>query len=205
MTPPRIFTSVDALRGAHGDGSFATPRQTADLVASVEHHMARADAAEARIETAEAREERATLERDAAQRALANVVAERDTISADLHRVTMERDGARLSLDAAHEARIKQSLELAEARAEVVRLRERVEGLEAALRHYAPGCFYCGEPTKAQHIADEAGDALWLHACDGCREKASADAVVRGGSPETHELYYADVLRTLNAPAGGST
>ena len=136
MTPPRIFTSVDALRGAHGDGSFSTPRQTADLVASVEHHMARADAADARIEMAETREERATLERDAAQRALANVVVERDAISADLHRVTMERDGARLSLDAAHEARVKQSLELAEARAQIVRLHVEagvVDGLRMAL------------------------------------------------------------------------
>lgn len=101
MTPPRIFTSVDALRGAHGDGSFATPRQTADLVASVEYHMARADAAEAAA-----------------------------------HQLTMERDGARLSLDAAHEARVKQSLELAEARAQIVRLHVEagvVDGLRMAL------------------------------------------------------------------------
>ena len=136
MTPPRIFTSVDALRGAHGDGSFSTPRQTADLVASVEHHMARADAAEARIEMAETREERATLERDAAQRALANVVVERDAISADLHRVTMERDGARHLADEAQRARVKQSMELAEARAEVVRLRAALDAAHRLVRRH---------------------------------------------------------------------
>ncbi len=43
---PEIFTSVHALRGAYGDAPWCTPRQTLDLVATVEHHMARADAAE---------------------------------------------------------------------------------------------------------------------------------------------------------------
>ena len=60
--------------------------------------------------------------------------ARADGLATDLHRVTMERDGARLSLDAAQAARIKQSLELADARAEVVRLR-------AALRAASAGRF----------------------------------------------------------------
>jgi len=198
VTPPRIFTSVDALRGAHGDGSFATPRQTADLVASVEHHMARADAADARIEMAETREERATLERDAAQRALANVVVERDAISADLHRVTMERDGARLSLDAAHEARVKQSLELADALAKLAATEKRVADLSAALNAYAPPCEHTVRGdwcmANATHYVDHADHTTsyycrkHAHKHDGCAE-----------------FLYAEVVESLSAPAGGST
>jgi sirohydrochlorin ferrochelatase len=116
VTPPRIFTSVDALRGAHGDGSFSTPRQTADLVASVEHHMARADAAEAAA-----------------------------------HQLTRERDGARDLAQEAQEARI--ALELAEARAEVVRLRAIVEGRTVP-------------PTDTEIDAHMAGDGWWLVAAN---------------------------------------
>ncbi len=54
-----------------------------------------------------------------------------ENATATAHRVTMERDGARLSLDAAQASRIKQSLELADARAEVVRLTARVATLES--------------------------------------------------------------------------
>ena len=55
------------------------------------------------------------------------------SLAADLHRVTMERDGARLSLDAAQSARIKQSLELADARAEVVRLRAQLDAVASSV------------------------------------------------------------------------
>lgn len=58
--------------------------------------------------------------------------ARADGLATDLHRVTMERDGARLSLDAAQSARIKQSLELAEARAEVLRLRAALRSASAS-------------------------------------------------------------------------
>jgi len=88
VTPPRIFTSVDALRGAHGDGSFSTPRQTADLVASVEHHMARADAAEAAAH-------QLTMERDGARLSL-------DAAHEARIKQSLELAEARAQLDAAH-------------------------------------------------------------------------------------------------------
>ncbi len=94
MIAPRIFTSRDALRGAHGDGEFATPRQVHDLVASVEHHMDRADIAEQERDALRARV--AALESAlAASRAIARrVTAEREAATdAALAAIAAMRDG----------------------------------------------------------------------------------------------------------------
>lgn len=151
----RIYNADEAraLRDLVRPGYRFSDETVTVLCASVEHHAARADAAEARIETAEAREERATLERDAAQRALANVVAERDTVSADLHRVTMERDGARDLAQEAQEARIEQSLELAEARAEVVRLRAALDAAHRLVRRHGNAVDAMEEGREAEESA----------------------------------------------------
>ena len=105
-----------------------------DLAASVEHHAARADAAEERAAVAEAAVHyvaACAIGNEAHGLSWAALAIRMREMRGDVRRVTMERDGARLSLDAAQSARIAQSLELADARAEVVRLTARVAELES--------------------------------------------------------------------------
>lgn len=75
------------------------------------------------------------------------------SLAADLHRVTMERDGARLSLDAAQSARIKQSLELADARAEVVRLRADLAVARRIMARYGAALAAMEEGREAEESA----------------------------------------------------
>lgn len=72
------------------------------------------------------------------------------SLAADLHRVTMERDGARASLDAAQSARIKQSLELAEARAEVVRLQADLAVARRIMARYGAALVAMEEGREAE-------------------------------------------------------
>ena len=85
--------------------------------------------------------------------------ARADALAADLQRVTMEMHAARHLAEESQRARVKQSLELAEARAEVVRLNARVADLESSLRDHAEVCSFCGRGgswccTDRYHRAD---------------------------------------------------
>ena len=73
-----------------------------------------------------------------------------ENATATAHRVTMERDGARLSLHAAQAARIKQSLELGEARAEVVRLRAALDAAHRLVRRHGNAIAVMEEGREAE-------------------------------------------------------
>ena len=94
-------------------------------------------------------------------------------LSDDLNHVTMDLHAEQNLVEESQRARVRQSLELAAALAEVVRLNGRVAELTAALRDHAEVCSFCGRGGS------------WC-----CSERSRRAA---------------DVLRSTDAPAGGST
>jgi len=142
----------------------------------------------------------------------------RDALAADLHRVTMERDGARDLAQEAQEARIKQSLELAEARAEVVRLNARVAELESL----AAGprlAITDAAPDESQSWAILVSGRTFVRAsvfrgltCWHAKHEESLKGAMGNTPSEAVENLAsaldfdgAMVLPVVDAPAGGST
>jgi len=102
-----------------------------------------------------------------------------DAAEATAHRVTMERDGARHLADEAQRARAKQSLELAEARAEVVRLRA---DLERAGEMIARSIENRAAPLAWGSVEwkRETPDVLTLRLSDGTGERVARIPVEKG-------------------------
>ena len=111
-----------------------------------------------------------------------------DGAAADLHRVTMELHAARHLADEAQRARAKQSLELAEAQS-------RLSRMESALRDAVRRC----QVDDCDRIATVRGlyGVVRIYACDACCD----DVALTSQEP----LPHADVLRSLDAPAGGDS
>jgi hypothetical protein len=97
----------------------------------------------------------------------------------ELQRVRMERDGARHLADEAQRARAKQSLELAEARAEVVRLRA---DLERAGEMIARSIENRAAPLAWGSVEwkRETPDVLTLRLSDGTGERVARIPVEKG-------------------------
>ena len=135
--------------------------------------------------------------------------ARADAAEASVHQLTLERDGARKALDASQEARIKQSLELADARAEVVRLRAELDASrdrELTLDKLAPRAEL---PTPAEVLAvaeERDGDnssvvqvlcAHTLYGVTGAMYTVAAVAV-RGGVVQAITEEAAENLRAAD-------
>ncbi len=135
--------------------------------------------------------------------------ARADAAEASVHQLTMERDGARKALDASQEARIKQSLELADACAEVVRLRAELDASrdrELTLDKLAPRAEL---PTPAEVLAvaeERDGDnssvvqvlcAHTLYGVTGAMYTVAAVAV-RGGVVQAITEEAAENLRAAD-------
>ena len=114
--------------------------------------------------------------------------ARADALAADLHRVTMELHAARHLADEAQRARAKQSLDLAEAQS-------RLSRMESALRDAVRRC----QVDDCDRIATVRGlyGVVRIYACDACCD----DVALTSQEP----LPHADVLRSLDAPAGGDS
>lgn len=109
-------------------------------------------------------------------------------LSADLHRVTMELHAARHLAEEGQRARVKQSMELAKAQS-------RLSRMESALRDAVRRC----QVDDCDRIATVRGlyGVVRIYACDACCD----DVALTSQEP----LPHADVLRSLDAPAGGDS
>ena len=114
--------------------------------------------------------------------------ARADALAADLHRVTMELHAARHLAEEGQRARVKQSMELAKAQS-------RLSRMESALRDAVRRC----QVDDCDRIATVCClyGVVRIYACDACCD----DVALTSQEP----LPHADVLRSLDAPAGGDS